>query len=274
MQEVFIPQRLLGLLGDPVGHSLSPLLHNWAMQKFNLPWVYMAWEVQDRNLGTFLSAVQALPIHGLSVTIPHKQSVLPAAKYLTKAAQMTQAVNTLYWAGGELCGDNTDCAGFAAPLHDLLPELRSCLILGSGGAARACITAAQDLGLNQIYVASRNTQKLKSLQEKFAVQILPWEEREHTVVDLLVNTTPLGMLGAKQEETPCSAQALKQYVWVYDLVYNPVQTKLLRMAKAQGCRVISGLDMFICQAQAQFKLWSGLEFDFRQARGLLLPVLS
>ncbi|MFP4391446.1 MAG: shikimate dehydrogenase [Desulfohalobiaceae bacterium] len=275
MQEkVFAPERLLGLLGNPVGHSLGPLLHNWAFEQENLPWVYMSWSVLGRDLDTFLAAVRILPIYGLSVTIPHKRSVFSALDRCSQAAQKTGAVNTLYWSQDELCGDNTDCAGFAAPLRDLAPGLESALILGSGGAARACIVALQDLGLDRIIVSSRNQERLQELESTFGIKSVSWGEKKQSLAQLLVNATPVGMSGPKQGETPVSAQDLQGFVWVYDLVYNPLDTRLMQEARGVGCQTISGLEMFLHQARAQFRLWSGLEFDVRQARELLRPHLG
>ncbi|MFO8033047.1 MAG: shikimate dehydrogenase [Desulfohalobiaceae bacterium] len=267
--EVFVPQRMLGLLGYPVGHSLGPLLHNWALQENSLPWVYMSWSVPGQNLSSFLAAVRVLPIYGLSVTIPHKRAVMSALDFCSRAAQKTGAVNTLYWSGEEICGDNTDCAGFAAPLLDLAPELSSALILGSGGAAQACIVALQDLGLEQILVSSRNQARLQELQNTFDIQVVHWAETDQAPAQLLVNTTPVGMSGPNQEGTPFPGHILQAFTWVYDLVYNPLETRLLQEAREAGCKTISGLEMFLHQAQAQFRLWSGSEFDVQQARQLL-----
>ncbi|MFP4212539.1 MAG: shikimate dehydrogenase [Desulfohalobiaceae bacterium] len=273
-EDVFVPEGLLGLLGHPVGHSLGPLLHNWALQKQCLPWVYMSWSVPDQELQGFMAALRLLQIAGLSVTIPHKQAVMPYVSTCSLAAQKTGAVNTLYWSQGELCGENTDCAGFAAPLQDLNPGPASALILGSGGAARACIVALQDMGLQSIRVCSRNAQRLRSLEQEFRVLVLPWENRAQAEAELLVNATPLGMSGARQEASPMPAESLGSFLWVYDLVYNPLHTRLMQEAAGQGCRAISGLEMFLHQAQAQFRLWSGREFDVQQARQLLLRKLG
>jgi shikimate dehydrogenase len=128
--------------------------------------------------------------------------------------------------------------------------------------------------LEQVFISSRNAQRQKELQADFGVQAVPWEDRERVSAQLLVNATPLGMSGPEQEQSPLPARALQGFSWVYDLVYNPLQTSLLQQARAAGCETISGLEMFLHQAQAQFRLWSGREFNIDHARKLLCQALQ
>lgn len=253
----FIPEKLYGIIGDPLGHSLSPFLHNQAFAWYNLPYVYCAWPLKAEAVEGFVQALRLLPISGCSVTIPHKTRLAAWCDGVSDWAARTGAVNTLYWNKGGLFGENTDCPGFMAPLQerDLCPS--SALVLGTGGAALAVVAGLQALGVTKIVVAGRNRNQLRRLEQRFAVRSAAWEDRGEVRASLLVNATPLGMAGDLEGAMPFPREGLSRFGCVYDLVYNPIWTGLLAEARKAGCMCISGLDMFISQAVEQFRLWTG-----------------
>lgn len=255
--QTFIPEKLFGIIGDPLGHSLSPALHNQAFAWCELPYVYCSWPLKAEAVEAFVQALRLLPISGCSVTIPHKTRVAALCDGVSDWAVRTGAVNTLYWKNGELFGENTDCPGFMAPLQDRDLCLSSALVLGSGGAALAVLAGLQALGVTEIAVAGRNPDQLRRLEEHFAITPVAWEDRSEVHASLLVNATPLGMAGDHAGAVPYPGEGLSRFGCVYDLVYNPLWTELLGRAKEAGCISISGLDMFVRQAVEQFRLWTG-----------------
>ena len=260
---------LLGIIGWPLGHSLSPLLHNWALDKAGLKGLYVAWPIAPDSLEAFMVGMRVLHIHGCSVTIPHKQRVIPYLDGVTDLARQTGAVNTLFWSRGGLWGDNTDCSGFLAPLRGLGRVPGSALILGAGGAALACVAALRQAGVDRIKVAARRRDALEGLSRRFAIERIGWDERDRQEAELLVNATPLGMAGDREALSPMPSNALGHFSLVYDLIYNPAQTRLLREAGDMGCQVLGGLAMFVHQAAAQFERWTGRRFVEDQAFDLL-----
>ncbi|GAB7079474.1 shikimate dehydrogenase [Megalodesulfovibrio paquesii] len=271
------PALLLGIIGQPLGHSLSPVLHNWALGEAGVSGVYCRWELAPERLPDLITAVRTLPVHGLSVTIPHKEAVMPFLDTLTPFAQQVGAVNTLFWQDGQLWGDNTDVEGFLTPLRDQpLPE--TALVLGAGGVARAALAGLKALGVPDIGITNRNPERARSLAEKFHVKLIHWEDRTRFGASLLVNATPLGMAGERKDLSPWPDLAETENAWTgvrtaYDLVYNPLRTKFLLDARTAGARAVEGLGMFLGQAQCQFFRWTGAHFPWEPARQLLLEAL-
>jgi len=255
--------------------DLSPALHNWAFRSTGLPGVYLAWDILPERLGDFAAAVRTLPISGVSVTIPHKQAVMLLLDGVTDLAKAVGAVNTLYWDGqGRLMGDNTDIAGFLAPLRKLERVPRSALVLGAGGAARAVVAGLRHLGVPTILLSNRTATKARDLALELSVEAVPWEDRGTTRAELVVNTTPLGMKGAHQDASPWADVCLSPSQTAYDLVYTPTRTRFLNEAENMGCRTIDGLSMFLHQAAAQFTRWTGRGFDLDAGRRLLEKLLE
>ncbi len=262
---IYPPQHLYGIIGYPLGHSLSPLLHTWAMGRGGHAGAFYAWPVTPERLPDFIGAVRELPVHGLCVTIPHKTAVLPLLDGLSDEARAVGAANTLFWRGGALWGHNTDVAGFLAGLGGRgLPQ--SALVLGAGGAAHAVLYALKRAGVKNIRLAARNAKSGKELAVRFGVEFASWEQRAARPAQAAVNTTPLGMAGfAGEGETPLSPEDFvalgKGFApgdrLAYDLVYNPLHTPFLRAAAACGWSIQGGLTMLAAQGLAQFELWSG-----------------
>jgi shikimate dehydrogenase len=269
---------LVGVLGDPVRHSLSPAMHNAAITELGLDWAYLALPVAAADLALVLRALEAIDCRGLNVTLPHKQAAAELADALTPLAQRLGAVNTLVRReGGGWLGTNTDVEGFLAPLRPL--AAREALVLGCGGSARAVVAGLVDLGLDCIRVAGRDAMRLDPFIRScadWAPGLVPlvWEPDSTGSVDplgaalasadLVVNTTPVGMASAGDptaaERSPLRADqiaALSPATTVYDLIYTPRPTALLRLARQQGCRTIDGLEMLVQQGAASLRLWSG-----------------
>ncbi|MDL2317389.1 shikimate dehydrogenase [Desulfovibrio sp. OttesenSCG-928-A18] len=295
------PRYLYGIVGKPLGHSISPALHNWGFCRAGYPGVYLAWEKDAEELPDFFRTVRSLPLAGLSVTIPHKRAVLPFLDSLTATAARAGAVNTVYRAQDRLVGDNSDVHGFLAPLlrragsEKTLP--RRVLLLGAGGVCRAALAALSSLpeqpgpdsGM-ELYVAARDPGKAAALADDFSCTLVAWSELDqllrHFSPELLVNATPLGMSGAQAGKSPMNEElwrllarsaarnaAKGRLPLAYDLVYTPEDTPFLREAAAHGLACLGGLEFFAAQAGCQFRLWTGLELPQHElearARALL-----
>ena len=263
---------LLGIIGHPLSHTLSPTLHNWAFRELGVEASYHIWDTPPENLAAFMAAMRTLPIHGASVTIPHKETVMNFTDGLTRNARDIGAVNTLYWEDGRLLGDNTDVTGFMEPLTTCGATPGKALVLGAGGAARAAACGLHRLGW-EVFVSSRTENRAGRLAGTFQAKHVSWSERHDMHPDLLVNTTPLGMSGPFQGLSPWKA-SLKGVSLVYDLIYNPRITPLLAQAEREGVSTLPGLPMFVHQALAQFERWTGRRFPLDRAIALLGDALA
>ncbi|HYE96662.1 MAG TPA: shikimate dehydrogenase [Rubricoccaceae bacterium] len=262
--------RLVALLGDPVAHSRSPALHNAAFRALGLDLVYVACRVAPADLPEAVAGLRALGAVGANVTVPHKEAVVRLIDRLTPVAEAVSAVNTLVLEdGGTLRGENTDVAGFLAPLTPHLEALRSSevVVLGAGGAARAVVYAALTaLDPARVTIAARRPAQA----ERLAADLAPFDPRRALRVrplaeaggamraaHLVVNATPVGLLddGSPSPES----DAFHRGQVVYDLVYGAVPTRLLRDAAARGATTLDGRDMLRAQAAASFLLWTGHE---------------
>ena len=278
-----VPALLCGIIGHPLGQSLSPLLHNWGFSRLGIAGRYFAWPQTPEALPAFISAVRTLPVAGVSVTIPHKERCIPLLDGLTPEARAVGAVNTLFWRDSLLLGHNTDLEGFMRPLQGL-PPCACALVLGAGGAARAVVAALQALGISQIVVAARDPAKAMPLVQDFGCSVVPWEQRGAVRPSAsgglwVINTTPLGMTGKAPDQNPCPAELLalgdkSGNCLAYDLIYNPLQTHFLAQAQAAGWAVQDGLMMFVAQGAAQFRLWTGHDLPLDEARALVLEALQ
>lgn len=257
----------LGLTGWPLGHSLSPLLHNAALKALGLNGEYRLYPVEAPNaLAELLDDIRQGGLHGLNVTIPHKQAVLPLLDELTPTARAIGAVNTIYCREGRLIGENTDAAGFLADLRRLsmpksAPARSHALVLGAGGSAHAVVYALAQSGW-QVTIAARRLEQAQRLAQDLqtdsqSIQAARLGNEMYTLaVDLIVNTTPLGMTPNVQASIWPADMPFPARAAVYDLVYNPLQTALVTAASAQGLQAISGLGMLVEQAALAFEIWT------------------
>jgi shikimate dehydrogenase len=250
--------RVAGVVGDPVRHSLSPVLHNAAYRELGLDWVYVAFEVPDGATRGALEAMRTLDLAGLSVTMPHKTAAAACCDELSDDAAALHSVNTVsIGSGGRLVGDSTDGEGFLRSLRDAGhdPAGASVVLLGAGGAARAVARALGRAGA-RVVVCARKPDAAALAAQLGAGQSRPWAERSGAAAaaTFVVNATPVGM-GA--DELPLPLDALHPGQVLADLVYHPLETELLRGARNQGAEVVDGLGMLVHQAALQIERWTG-----------------
>lgn len=266
MIEINTRTKLCGVIGNPVDHSLSPAIHNAAFQRLGLNFVYLAFRVED--LPAAIRGIRALGnVRGFSITIPHKIAVIPHLDQVETTAQHIGAVNTIVVENGALTGYNTDASGALRALTDAGVTLtdRRVLMLGSGGAARAIAFAFRDTGIERLTILGIDDAEryglAHDLREKTRLKVeddrLDEETLRRTVPEsqVLLHCTPLGM-SPKINDTAVPAALFHPSLTVMDIVYNPLETRLLREAKAAGCKAIRGIEMFLNQAVAQFELWT------------------
>ena len=258
-----------GVIGDPIGHSLSPQIHNAALAHLGMDAVYCPFRVPVDDLPQFVEDVPRLGLKGLSVTIPHKESITRSLNKVTGEAKGIAAVNTVLFRDGEIIGANTDSqAAMAALEKSMLGQgegptgegdspLRDkrVLLLGAGGVSRAILHGLKKRGAKTI-VASRTREKADSLAAAFDARAVEWNARHNADVDVLINGTPIGM-HPNVDESPFSKAYLKPSMVVFDTVYNPESTLLIKEAREHGCVTATGVEMFIGQAALQFQLFTG-----------------
>jgi len=265
-------RQVVGIIGYPLGHSVSPAMHNAAFKKMGLDWEYAPFEVKPGDLAEALNGFRSLHFAGFNVTIPHKEAIVPLLDEVTKLARIIGAVNTVVNQEGKLIGYNTDGAGFIESLKEdakINPKGRRIVVLGAGGASRAASIMLAEVGAKIITLADIQEDKAKELSEyigsSFEVDCdyvdVNSQELQKAIdkADILVNSTPIGMKPKIDQSPLANNTKLHSKLLVYDLVYNPSQTKLLKTAKVAGCKTCSGLGMLVRQGAAAFTLWTGEE---------------
>lgn len=267
--------KLYGIIGNPVHHSLSPAIHNGAFRRLRWNAVYLAFEVKD--LEEALRGIRGLGVRGVSVTIPFKTEVVPLLDKVEGLAKKVGAVNTIVNRGGKLTGYNTDCDGALEALEEKM-SLRGkrIVLLGAGGAARAIGFGLKERDC-QLIVVNRS-KKGEGLSGELGCDYLPLStlvkmKAGELEADAIINATSLGMY-PQGGETPLPKKLLKERMMVMDIVYQPLQTKLLREAKQRGCVTVNGLEMLMRQAAAQFEIWTGRRLEITQIRKDLLRTLE
>ena len=264
--------QVVGVFGHPVAHSLSPAMHNAAFAALSLPYIYVPFPVAPENLGAAVRSLSALGVAGVNLTIPHKEAVLPFLDAITEEAREVRAVNTVTCLpDGSLHGDNTDGRGFYAPLGARGLNLRgqSVVVLGAGGAARAVVFRLARAGA-RVVLANRTLERAQWLAHDVNVA-LGTETVTPLVLEstsalaqalrdsaLLVQTTRVGMHPDENAVPPVPLDALHSDLLVYDLVYNPLQTVLLREAERRGCPTLTGVKMLVGQGAYAFQRWTGV----------------
>ena len=246
--------RIFGVAGNPIAHSLSPLMHSTAFRRENVNAVMLPLKV--KSLNDLLTLIRELPLSGVAVTMPLKQELLPHLANMDPLTARIGACNTLRTgADGKLYGFNTDVAGVIRPLEKRM-RLKGAriLILGAGGAARAAVFGLVEQGA-EVFIVNRTHETAVSLARKAKAKSLKQEVLAKNRFDAIINTTPCGMVGTKQA-LPIKENELNAAL-VFDMVYNPLETPLLKLAKSRGLAVISGLEMFVQQGARQFEIWTG-----------------
>lgn len=257
--------QVMGLAGLPVAHSISPHIHNAAFAAVDFDGVYIPFEVQD--VVSFIKRMvdpRTRELHwnirGLSVTAPHKRTVMDQLDWIDPAAEQIGAVNTIVVEPESLSGYNSDGSAFVNTLRRKAGDLRDarCAVIGGGGAASAALWGLKQTGCD-VTLFARDVTKAESLAERFNADVKELGSTSFDGFDVVINATPLGTAGAEEIETPARAAHLRGARLAYDLVYNPTETQFLREAKDAGCDVLGGLGMLVAQATEQFKLWTGLQ---------------
>lgn len=251
---------LYGVIGYPLGHTLSPVMHNTALAEMGMNAVYLAFETKD--LAGCVHGMKALDIKGMSVTLPYKSAVIPLLDQVEALAGKIGAVNTIVNREGRLTGYNTDGMAAVRALEERM-ELpgKTCLLVGAGGTARAIGFILRESGV-RLVIANRTPDRGEALARELRCPFVLLKDAGEIRSDLLIQTTPVGMY-PQEDQCILSPDILKEGTVVMDIIYNPLETKLLRMARDRGCLTINGLPMFIYQGAEQFKLWFGLEAPVR-----------
>ena len=267
----------IALIGDPVSHSLSPIMQNHALQYLGLDLIYIALPCKNEDLELVLTSLKKINCKGLNITIPHKEKVFDLCNEISPIASKLKAINTLKLnSKREWSGTNTDVEGFIYPLKKFNFTKKQSMVLGSGGAARSVIQGLINLNFSTISVVSRNKSSLDNLIKNFGNQIeiqglLNNDDRTQSLIkesNLIVNTTPVGMKKSTNEENTLPYgetfwRSLTSKTIVYDLIYNPAPTPLLKFSSQKGCITIDGLQMLIAQGVKSLKFWTdGLEVPF------------
>ncbi len=284
---MIIMVRIVGLVGYPLSHSTSPAMHNAAFKSLGLDFEYRLFEVAPDKLKDFVASIRTQEIAGLNVTVPHKERIMAFLEELSEEARFIGAVNTILNKGYKLKGFNTDGEGFLASLQvegKFDPRGKRAVILGAGGAAKAVTIMLCKAGVKSLVITDFLPDKvgalLSHLRLKCKAEISAYPvgsvqlEMAISNADLLINATPTGMY-PKTEESPLKPDIkFSPRALVYDLIYNPLETKLLKAAKEQGCQTMNGLEMLVRQGALSFKIWTGKEPSLDIMRQAVLEALA
>jgi 3-dehydroquinate dehydratase / shikimate dehydrogenase len=273
---------VFGVIGDPVGHSLSPLIHNRAFQQLGVDAVYLPFRVPRGELPAFLEAFKMIPVKGYSVTIPHKEAAAQAAHDKDEAVACTNAANTLIAQTAGWSAHNTDFRAAVESLKANLPpgpdgaptplSSRTILLLGAGGIARAVAHALRREGA-VLMISNRTLERGQRLAEEVGCRFIDWSARHSILADTLINCTSVGM-HPNLDESPIHNSFLKPGLLVFDTIYTPETTLLVKEARERGCHIITGVDLFVRQAAQQFKLFTGRDAPLELMRSTVRRALS
>jgi len=254
IEQVDAATRVYGVVGDPIAHSLSPPIMNAAFRRENVNAVYLA--LHAKTLKDLLTCVREIPIHGISVTMPYKESILPHLDNTDSHTTKIGACNTVVRAqDGKLYGFNTDTSGVIRPLERRLNTLEGAkiLVIGAGGAARAAVFGLKERGA-EVYILNRSAAPARKLAHQARARIMKRPDLKKMAFDVIINATPVGM--GNTRETPLQEKEINAR-YVFDMVYDPAETRLLKLAQQRGAQIIPGIEMFVHQAARQFEIWTG-----------------
>ena len=254
IENVDVATRVYGVVGDPISHSLSPIIMNAAFRRENVNAVFLT--LHAKTLKDLLTCVRDIPIHGISVTMPYKEAILPHLDNTDSHTSKVGACNTVVRAqDGKLYGFNTDIAGVLRPLERRLNTLEKAriLVIGAGGAARAAVFGLKERGA-EVYILNRTAAPAKKLSHQARARVVKRADLKKLAFDVIINATPVGMGNTK--DSPLQDKEINAR-YVFDMVYDPVETRLLKLAKERGAQIIPGIEMFVHQAARQFEIWTG-----------------
>jgi 3-dehydroquinate dehydratase/shikimate dehydrogenase len=254
IEQVDAATRVYGVAGDPVVHSLSPAIMNAAFRRENVNAVYLT--LHAKTLKDLLTCVREIPLHGISVTMPYKEAILKHLDNTDTHTTKIGACNTVVRAhDGKLYGFNTDAAGVVRPIERRLPTLEGVkiLVLGAGGAARAAVFGLKERGC-EVYILNRTAGPAKKLARQARARTVKRADLKKLSFDVIINATPVGM--GNTRETPLQEHEINAR-YVFDMIYDPAETRLLKLARERGAQVIPGIEMFVQQAARQFEIWTG-----------------
>ncbi len=245
--------RVYGVAGDPIAHSLSPVIMNTALRRENVNGVYLA--LHAKSLADLLTCVRDIPIHGLSITMPYKGAILEYLDNTDSHTAKIGACNTVVRAqDGKLYGFNTDTSGVVRPLEQRIPlQGAKVLVLGAGGAARAAVFALKERGC-EVSIVNRSPVPAQKLARSAKVRLLKRVDLRKLAFDVIINATPVGMAGAK--ESPLNEEEVNTR-YLFEMIYDPPETRLVQLARARGAEIIPGIEMLVQQAARQFEIWTG-----------------
>lgn len=266
MTAITADTRLFCVIGSPVAHSKSPIVHNQAFADHRMDAVYLAFAPTD--IQKAVDAVRQFNIQGVSVTLPFKQRVMDYLDWIDEQARAIGAVNTLVNREGRLYGYNTDSQAAIGPLTPFGIADKTVLVIGAGGAARAVAFGIHNQN-GRLMITNRSEKKGRALARAYGSRFVPMDEIRNLRPDIIINTTSMGM-DPDPDILSCPAQCLTAGSLVMDAVYTPLETRLISLAREKGCRVVDGLAMFTAQAAAQFELWTGIRPDTAKMRAAVL----
>lgn len=267
------------VLGHPISHSISPLMHQTALDHLEIDAKYIALDLASNQLDEFIPWCNHENFLGCNITIPHKEVFAKIVDEIDPLAKEAGVVNTLVKSGFKLVGYNTDVYGFLQPLRSHLEDIEysRAIIFGTGGASKAVKIALESEGFEELLFVSRNPNQKRIQGENSSIKIIDYNQWQSYAdeTDLFVNTTPVGMYPNSQETFLHAGEAeLMEDKICYDLIYNPIETEFLKQAKKQGATTINGLDMLIYQGSKSFELWTGNPFPIDKIRRKLINYLS
>ena len=261
-------KKSFGIIGNPIKHSLSPILHNYWFKKYNIDANYSIFDVEEKDLPNLIEKIKDKRINGINITLPYKQKIIPYLDKMVNDAEATSSVNTVYLDNNEkVIGENTDVFGLqAAYLKEVDNALsRKALIIGAGGVSPSVILSLQKSGVKNISIINRTSEKCIFLKKKFNfLNILDWKNIKQEIknYDIIVNATSLGLKDG--QDFDFNFESIKENLIYIDTIYNPLETKTIKYLKEKDIKVFNGLDMFIYQGQKSFYLWNKINPEIDQ----------
>jgi len=274
-------KKLYGVMGDPISHSMSPVMMNDLFDLYEMDAAYVPFHVTSDGLETAIKGLRAIGVAGFNVTVPHKTDIMPFLDEIDPLAKAIGAVNTVKNQEGKLIGYNTDGRGYVRGLKEEIPSLsgKTVLMIGAGGAARGIYFSMAEAGVKEIDICNRTpskaTELMKTCPFPVETEVFPIEKAEERLgqYDLLIQTTLIGM-APNIEEAPLSLRGIKPASFASDIIYNPLETKFLKEASSAGARTQNGIEMFVYQGALAFEIWTGIFPDTERMKENVLKQLG